>query len=1578
MGVCVCLGSYMMLMPREGGRDEAQKLHRKWMKHQAFMAELAHNKEWLAKIEQTAVQTASGSPFYHMGASTENSFLRDKVPNALYDQTGGREKKRKEGEELIQEQPELRAVVQQKLQEMRECWTQLESTTKAKARQLFDMQNHRTVEPGPPSLCVLDQHLSVLQNEPPVPGTSLSMHGVPATPTTPTTLLSPCTTFSQQLQRIQDMSMEAQMQQYQGVAELRGGASVSGLSNLGGARLLQRGPIGVEDEDRGGMAETRICRLIEPLKERRRILLASKEMHQVTQELEDEIVSVSFGFCALHACCLFLYICSPHLQVWIQERLPIASSKEYGTNLQNVQQLVKNHEVLQLEMQAQRGRLEEILERAENVAALRTPEAELVREGAVHVRQLWEMLQVEAERRTLMLDAVSYAQQYYTEASKAESWLSGQKLHVLNQENGNDRSNKLCDCVWHACLCGFCSLWSMLCGDEASTLRLLKEQLALEQKVENYAETVTFLSQQCHRMLEQGHPDSEQITKQQAHIDRLYVSLKDLVEQKKAKLEQQYWLYQLKQEVDALEKWISEREAVASSTELGQNLEHVTVLQDTFIEFRAETSSAGQRQMDSVNKMVNEMIDCGHADAAIIAEWKDGLNESWADLLEIMETRGQMLTASHQLHRFFTDCQEVLVQIEGKMRQLPEMRSCQVSTANPGTLQRLLHNYEHSLQLLVSQVRQLQENAAQLRAIYAGEKADAILAREQEVMQAWKDLLVACEGSRVQVTTVTDKIQFFAVVRELSMWTDGIMGQMGSTEETRDLSVLDGLISQHQTLKSKIDNKTSSFTQCVEMGKVLLAAHNPAAEEVKEKLDYVMVKQKELNDKWEQNWEKLQRIQQSLESSVPNMVEPVWLSSKEPISSGHEAEGGTTDEVEQLIRRHEAFRKAAAKWKEHFSSLRQAEKLKSEQSKAPASSSLLNRQMFPLSCLVPSSSSSSSSSSLFRNPLQDTLLESKAVSDLSHTVVHTATHPLTQRISSVVNRYSPIMNGSPYHGLNQQVSVLGTNTSSFAGINQQGILGVDSSSYTGLNQQIVMGAEGSSSHAMNHLGTVGVTEPKTSYGWQHLKSDFLQSNVNHVHRAVVALGGAVEGPGPSVCMDPSLEMIHSRLQRDPRGSRSDPQMDHLRREREYRLGRQTSSEQEIQARLNELPLIVRQERYRRRLERQSSSEHEGSGKHRLQRQDSSDQEEGSDKRQGRKGQTKHSKSNGSVERCMTMAEVVDQVQEREACLARGEVYRPPSSLSAPVTRLDRPRARDRPKPRRRPRPKEPEETRRSRSAPAQSAPSLPQHPMHTVHHEGFLYCKHREETGTESSPNRSWMNLLCVLNKGEIVFYKDIKNKNKMISYEDEPPINLAVCTVDTTNGYKKKKNVFILKTETEGDYIFLAKDEEEHKAWVNSINASLEEIEEITKWEKPTTSSTDPDKSERKECSEGAEPSEGAERSEKSERSERSDKGERSDKSSEKRDTLERERVERREQDRGERRERDRGERDRKERDRGDRDRRDRDRGERDRKERDRGEQDKGDIGERDKADRDRGERDRGEKGDRSSRGSSTSGRSK
>lgn len=39
-------------MARDGTREDSHKLHKRWLRHQAFMAELAQNKEWLEKIER--------------------------------------------------------------------------------------------------------------------------------------------------------------------------------------------------------------------------------------------------------------------------------------------------------------------------------------------------------------------------------------------------------------------------------------------------------------------------------------------------------------------------------------------------------------------------------------------------------------------------------------------------------------------------------------------------------------------------------------------------------------------------------------------------------------------------------------------------------------------------------------------------------------------------------------------------------------------------------------------------------------------------------------------------------------------------------------------------------------------------------------------------------------------------------------------------------------------------------------------------------------------------------------------------------------------------------------------------------------------------------------------------------------------------------------------------------------------------------------------------------------------------------------------------------------------------------------
>ena len=70
---------------------------------------------------------------------------------------------------------------------------------------------------------------------------------------------------------------------------------------------------------------------------------------------------------------------------------------------------------------------------------------------------------------------------------------------------------------------------------------------------------------------------SDAIGVKQAQVDKLYASLKDLAKERRGKLNDVLKLYTLSREIDDLEQWIAEREAIAGSHDLGQNFEHVCV-----------------------------------------------------------------------------------------------------------------------------------------------------------------------------------------------------------------------------------------------------------------------------------------------------------------------------------------------------------------------------------------------------------------------------------------------------------------------------------------------------------------------------------------------------------------------------------------------------------------------------------------------------------------------------------------------------------------------------------------------------------------------------------------------------------------------------------------------------------------------------------------------------------------------------------------------------------------------------------------------------------------------------------------
>uniref|UniRef100_A0A9J7Y547 Spectrin beta chain n=1 Tax=Cyprinus carpio carpio TaxID=630221 RepID=A0A9J7Y547_CYPCA len=612
-------------------------------------------------------------------------------------------------------------------------------------------------------------------------------------------------------------------------------------------------------------------KLQDPLRQRRQHLLDSKEAHQFNRDLEDEIL-------------------------WVKERMPLATSTDHGKDLPSVQLLIKKNQTLQKEIQGHQPRIDDIQAHGRNMSP---EESEMDRERRAaldgrlaELRELWALLISETEKRNLRLEEANRAQQFYADAAEAEAWMGEQELHMMSEEKAKD---------------------------EQSALVMVKKHQILEQALEDYAQTIHQLANSSRLMVNSEHPESERITLRQAQVDKLYAGLKDLAEERRGKLQERLRLTQLKREVDDLEQWIAEREVVAGSHELGQDYEHVTMLRDKFREFARDTSTIGQERVDAVNDQANELIESGHPENASVAEWKDGLNEAWADLLELIDTRTQMLAASYELHRFHQDAREAL----GLIREKKETLAGAELGRDLNTVQHFLRQhtaYEHDVQALSGQVTQVQDDAARLQKAYAGEKADDIHRHERAVTEAWEGLQSATQARRLLLLDTVEKFRFLNMVRDLMLWMEGINLQIQSHDSPRDVSSAGLVIANHQDIKSEIETRADSFTACSEMGRTLINNNHYASDEIQEKLDQLQAKRTEINQKWQEKMDHLQIVLEVLQFSRDASMAESWLVGQEPLVRGAEL-GSNVDEVESLIKRHEAFEKLAAGWEDRFTQL---------------------------------------------------------------------------------------------------------------------------------------------------------------------------------------------------------------------------------------------------------------------------------------------------------------------------------------------------------------------------------------------------------------------------------------------------------------------------------------------------------------------------------------------------------------------------------------------------------------------------------------------------------------------------------
>jgi len=822
---------------------DTTNIHTKYLRHQAFQAEILSNKERLIALKQNAEQ------FQH-----EHSQYID--PKRI----------------------------EQRIAELDQQWTQLEEITRDKGERLFDANRSKLFQQSITNLdefmVNIEKHLYAGETTAPVAS---------AAPTTMTTSLTDQTdgqtalvepmennlTATNLLLLKQTTIEEELSKRQQQVDELRVQAE----------KLKQIEPEkSAEIDSKRQQVEEKFSKLLQPLEQKKLRLEQQKHLHQYLRDIEDE-------------------------QLWLSEKRQLLQTYSDSLfhhrqqTLMNVQLLKRKNESLYKEVDHHEQRLLEHLGNECSRVSQDYPQ----RSDEFHQRlndlsENYQELKESIKQRREHLEFLEIIYQYYYDLSEAEAWLGEQELYMMSEERGKD---------------------------ELSTQTFIRKQQTMDQSIENYTDVLRELDGKAKILLETldrsnlpvevVHEHQDIISKRQVQLDKLYASLKDLSVERRQRLDETLKLYRLNREIDDLEQWISDRELIAGSHELGQDFEHVNMLLDRFAAFAQETEQIGSERLQHANDMIDLLIANGHIDSAQIAELKDTLNDSYQDLLEMIETRLQSLKASWELQKFLHDCKETLHIIQERQNSIPdEIGRDQQSVQQ---LLRKHQQFETDLVLLAQDIQRLQQEAKRLNGRYAGEKEVEIRQKENDVLTQWKHLQQLVDQRKRLLNDYDDLHRFFNLSRDLNLWMDGMIRQMTNSTKPHDVSGVDLLMNNHQSLKAEIDARQENFTMCINLGKDLINRRHVRAAEVKEKCVQLSMLRDRLEDTWHERWEYLQLILEVYQFARDAAIAETWLVAQESYLSNEEL-GETVDQVENLIKRHEQFEKSLMAQEDRFNALR--------------------------------------------------------------------------------------------------------------------------------------------------------------------------------------------------------------------------------------------------------------------------------------------------------------------------------------------------------------------------------------------------------------------------------------------------------------------------------------------------------------------------------------------------------------------------------------------------------------------------------------------------------------------------------
>ena len=578
--------------------------------------------------------------------------------------------------------------------------------------------------------------------------------------------------------------------------------------------------------------------LFEPIQQRKAKLAESLQLQQLLRDIEDE-------------------------ETWIREKEPAigtSSSSSRGRDLIGVKNLCQKHQALMAELAGHEPRIRKTCNEAEDMIQRAHFASADVKKRVVALQNKWQMLKDKAQQRKQDLDDSLQAQQYFTDAAEAESWMREKEPIVDSKDYGKDEDAAEALLKKHQALMtdieAYESTINVDLREAASKCKSQTQQdrqsigpgaldplsgrqcvIALYDYVEKSPREVSvkkgdvltlinsnnkdwwkveindrqgFVPAAYVKKIEtdaalQGGQSADQtqsptavsnVASRQQQIEAEYQRLLSLGRQRSDKLQEACDAHRLVREAADLTIWILDKEKIASEEKLGESPDEVELLTRRFDDFKKDLK-VNEARIVELNRIALKLKEMNQPESAKkIQDEIEILNIKWTELQKVTAHRQHKLMSAHEVQRFQRDADETMDWINEKNETINTDFEFGHDLPSVKRLQRKHDGFERDLDALGERIRELDDVSQRLMNTHP-DQAEAIYQKQIRIQNAWNEVTQKADARKAKLLDSFDYQSYMANFRDLNSWINSMVSQVSSEELAKDLPGAEALLERN-------------------------------------------------------------------------------------------------------------------------------------------------------------------------------------------------------------------------------------------------------------------------------------------------------------------------------------------------------------------------------------------------------------------------------------------------------------------------------------------------------------------------------------------------------------------------------------------------------------------------------------------------------------------------------------------------------------------------------------------------------------------------------------------------------------